>query len=135
MVTHGSCHVVRRTCLAPLVDEFTAWQRELGAHVGIAEGKDLAFLVDAFGCDKLKDAILVLRNGQIGHRTRRRIELRQVAATGLAVEHGHNLHRRLLGLRDVEVARAGVTDDADVFGEVNRVHLGQRTCATDGLQD
>ena len=46
MMTHSSSHVVGRTCLAPLIHELTARQRELGAHVGIAKGEDFAFLVD-----------------------------------------------------------------------------------------
>ena len=135
VVTHGSGHVVGRAGLAPLVDELAAGQRELGAHVGVAEGEDFAFLVDALSHDELEDAVLVLRDCQIGHGTHGGIELRQITAASLAVEHGHNLHRGLVGLRDVEVAGAAVADDADVLGEVDAVHLGQRARAADGLQD
>jgi hypothetical protein len=41
------------------------------------------------------------------------------------VEYGNDFHGRFLGLRDVEVARALVTDDTDILGEVNAVHLCQ----------
>ena len=98
MMTYGCCHVMGRTCLAPLVDEFTAAQRELGTHVGITEGEDLTLLVDALCYHELEYAVLVLGDGEIGHRTRRWIELRQVTATSLTMEHGHNLHRRFPGL-------------------------------------
>ena len=87
-----------RTCLAPLVDEFAAAQRELGTHVGITEGEDLTLLVDALCCHELEYAVLVLGDGQIGDGTCGRIELCQIAAACLAVEHRHNLHRRFPGL-------------------------------------
>ena len=125
VMSNGCSHVVGRTSLAPLVDELTAGQRELGAHVGIAKGKDFAFLVDTLSNHELEDTVLVLRDSQIGHRTRRRIELRQIATTRLSMKYGNDFHGWLLGLRDVEVARAGVTDDTDILGEVNAVHLCQ----------
>ena len=135
MMTHSSSHVVGRTCLAPLIHELTARQRELGAHVGIAKGEDFAFLVDALSHHKLEHTVLVLRDSQIGDRTRGRIELGEVTTTSLSMEHRYNLHRWLLGLRDVEVTRTRVSDDADILGEVDRIHLSQRSCARDGLQN
>ena len=104
MMTHSSSHVVGRTSLAPLVHELTTTQRELGAHVGIAKGEDLAFLVDTLSHHKLEHAILVLGDSQLSDRTRRRIELGEITTTSLSVEHWHNLHRWLPGLRDVKVA-------------------------------
>ena len=119
MMTYGSSHVVGRTGLAPLVDELATAQRELGAHVGIAEGKDLTILIHTLSNHELEYTVLVLCNSQIGYRTRRRIELGEVSTTCLAVEHRHNLHGRLLSLRDIKVARARVTDDTDILGEVD----------------
>ena len=98
--------MVGRTCLAPLVDKLAATQRELGTHIGVAECEDRTFLVDTLGSNELEDAVLILRNSQIGNRTRGRIELGEVTAAGLAMEYRHYLHSRLLGLRDVEVTRA-----------------------------
>ena len=135
MMTHSSCHVVGRTSLAPLVDELTARKRELGAHVGIAKGEDRTIFVHALGNDKLEDAVLVLRDSEIGDRTRRRIELRKISTTRLSVEHGYYLHRWLLGLRDVEVARTRVTNNADILRKIDAVHLSQCTCTRNGLQD
>ena len=66
MMTNGSSHMVRRTGLAPLVDELTARQRELGTHVSISKHEDGTFLIDTLGSHKLEDAVLVLRDSQIG---------------------------------------------------------------------
>ena len=104
MMTHSGGHVVGWAGFTPAVAEFAAGDRELGAHVGVAEHEDGAFLVDAFSYDELEDAVLVLGDGEVGDGAYRRIELGEVAATGLAVEDGHDLHRRLVCLRDVEVA-------------------------------
>ena len=104
MVTNSSCHMVGRTGLTPLVDELATTQRELSAHVGITKGKDLTFLIHTLSNHELEYTILVLCDSQIGNRTRRRLELSEVTTTSLAVEYRHNLHGRLLGLRDVEVA-------------------------------
>ena len=98
MMTDSGSHVVGGSGLAPLVDELAAAQREPGAHVRIAEGEDLALLVHALGGDELEDTVLVLRDGEIGDGAYGGIELGEIAAAGLAVEHGHNLHGRLLGL-------------------------------------
>ena len=50
------------------------------------------------------------------------------------MEDRHDLHRRLVRLREVRIAAARVTDDADVGREINRVHLTQLTRTADGLQ-
>ena len=131
----GGGHVVGGAGLAPAVDELAGTAAEAGAHVRVTEGEDRAGLVDALGHDKLEVAVLVLRDGQIGHIAHRRVELGQVAAAGLAVEHGHNLHGRLSGRGDVGVAGAGVADDADVLIEVDGVHLAQLAAARNGLED
>jgi hypothetical protein len=65
VVADGSCHVVRWAGLAPLVDKLAARERELRAHVGIAEGEDGAFLVDALRCDELEMPVPVLRDAQM----------------------------------------------------------------------
>ena len=135
MVTHSGSHVVGWACFAPAVAELAAGDRELGAHVGVAEHEDGAFLVDAFSYEELEYAVLVLGDGEVGDGAYRRIELGEVAAAGLAVEDGHDLHRGLVSLRDIEVARAAVTDDADVLREVDAVHLGEGAGAADGLED
>ena len=106
VMSNGSSHVVGRTSFAPLVDELTAGQRELGAHIGIAKGEDFTFLVDTLSHDKLEHTVLVLRNSQIGYWTCWGIELSQLTTTCLSVEYGNDFHGRFLGLRDVEVARA-----------------------------
>ena len=105
MTTYSSSHVMRRTGLAPLVHKFAARQRELRAHIGIAKHEDRSFLVDTLCHHELEHTVLVLRDSQISYVARGRIELSEIAATGLAVEHGHNLHRRLVSLRDIEIAR------------------------------
>ena len=63
-----------------------------------------------------------------------RIELGQVAAAGLAMEHRHDLHGGLF-LGDVGIAGTGVTDDADVLVKIDGVHLAQLTAACNGLED
>ena len=80
-------------------------------------------------------AVPVLGDAEVGHRAFGGIKLGQVTAAGLAVKDGDDLHRGLLGLGDVRVAGAGVTDDADVFVKVDRVHLGELAHAGDDLQD
>ena len=72
-----------------------------------------AGFIDALGNHKLEVAVLVLRDGQIGHIANRWIELGQIAATSLAVEHGHDLHGRLFCLGDIGITGAGMADDAD----------------------
>ena len=135
MAARGGGHVVGGACLAPAVAELACAAAEPGAHVGIAKGEDGARLVDALGHDKLEVTVLVLRDAEVGHIAHRRVELGQIAAAGLAVEHRHDLHGRLFSLRDVGIAGAGVADDADVLVEVNGVHLAQLAAAGDRLED
>ena len=128
-------HVVSRARLVPAIHELTGADRELHTHVGVTEGKDRAVDVLALGNHKLEVAVAVLRDAQEGDGAVAGIELGEVAAAGLAVEHGDDLERRLLGGRDVGIARAGVADDDDVLGEVDGVHLGKLAGARDGLKD
>ncbi len=128
-------HVMGRAGLVPAVHELTGANRELHAHVCVTEGKDRAVNVLALCNHKLKVAVAVLRNAQEGDGTVTGIELGEVAAAGFAMKHGDDLERRLLGGRDIGIARAGVTDNDDVFGEVDGVHLGKLAGARDGLED
>ena len=101
------CEVVGRTALAPAVYEFSCAAGEAGSHVGIAEGKDRSFLVDAFCYDELEVSVTVLRNSKVGNRTGIRIELGQVSAAGLAVEDFHDLHGRFLAGISASLIRCG----------------------------
>ena len=78
--------------------------------------------------------ISVLGNTQIGHRAKVRIELGQIPAAGLAMEHGHDLHGGPF-CGNVRIARTAVTDDADVLIEVDGIHFGKLAHAGDGFQD
>ena len=123
------------TGLAPAVAEVAGPAGKAGAHVGIAEGEDGSGLVDALGRDELEVSVPILGDAEIGDRALGGIELGQVAAAGLAVEDRDDLHGRLLCFRDVRIAGAGVTDDADVFVKVDGVHLAELAHAGDRLQD
>ncbi len=102
MAAHGGGHMMGGAGLAPLVAELPRAAGEAHAHVGIAKHEDGAFLVDALGHHKLEVAVLILGDAQEGDGlVGGRIELGQVAAAGLAMEHGHDLHGRLAGLADV----------------------------------
>ena len=92
----GRGEVVGRAALAPAGDKLARAAGEACAHVRVAERQDFARLVDALGHDKLEVSFAVLRDGKVSNGTEVRVELRQVAAAGLAVEHLDNLHRRLL---------------------------------------
>ena len=96
MAAGGCCHVVGGAGFAPAVAELTRTAAEAGTHVGIAKGKDGAGFIDALGNHKLEVAVLVLGNAQIGHRAKVGVELGQVAAAGLAVEHRNDLQGGLL---------------------------------------
>ena len=121
--------------LAPPVAEFPRAAGEAGAHIGVAEGEDGAFLVHALGHDELEVTVTILGDAEIGDGASSGVELREVAAAGLAVEDGDDLHRGLLGLGDVRVAGAGVADDADVLVKVDGVHFAELTHAGDDLED
>ena len=133
-MANGSSHVVRRTGLTPLVDKLAAAQGKFGAHISIAKRKDFSFFVNALGSNELKNTVLVLRNSQIGDRPRGRIELREITSASLSVEYRYYLHRRLLGLRNIEVARTRVSDNTDVLREVDRIHLSKCSGTRDRLQ-
>ena len=126
MTTHGCSHVVGRSCFAPLVDKFAAWKREFGPHIGISKHEDRSFFIDTFRNHKLEHAIRILRDSQVSDWACRWIELSEVATTGLAMEHGHNLHRRLVSLRNVKITRPRMADDADILGKIDAVHFPQR---------
>ena len=95
MIAYGRRHVVGGACLAPAVAEFTCADGETGAHVGVAEIEDGAFLIFTLRDYEAEMAISVLRDAQVGHGTRGRIKLCQIAAAGLSVEDRDNLHGRL----------------------------------------
>ena len=133
VTTDGGSHVVSGACFAPAVAELTCAAREAGTHIGITKREDGAFLVDALGDHELEVAVLILGDGQVGDLSHGGIELGEVSTTGLAVEHGHDLHGGLLLDRDRSIARARVTDDANVLVEVDGVHLGKLTGADLGL--
>ena len=76
-MTHGSCHVVRRSCLTPAIAELTGSNGEAGTHVRIAEGEDRTVLVDTLSNDEFEHAVLILCDTEIRHVARRRIELRR----------------------------------------------------------
>ena len=85
------CHMMRRACFAPAVYKLSCAAGKTGSHIGVSEGQDLALLVNAFCYDKLEVTVTVLRNRKIRYRAGIRIELRQIAAAGLAVEYLNNL--------------------------------------------
>ena len=62
---HGCRHVMRGASFAPAVTEIPGPAGEAHAHVGIAEGEDGAFLVDALRCDELEMPVPVLRDAQM----------------------------------------------------------------------
>ena len=112
-----------RACLAPAVHELSAGDRELGTHISITESEDRSGLVLTLCHNELEVAILILCDSQIRHRAYRRIELCQIAAANLAVEYLYDLHGRLMCQRDVRIAGSGMTDDTDIFVEINGIHL------------
>lgn len=134
MAAGGSSHVMGGACLAPAVAELPCPAGKAGAHVGVTKGEDGARLVDALGHHELEVTVLVLRDAQIGHGAKVRIELGQIAAAGLAVEHRHDLHGGLL-LGNVGIAGTGMADDADILVKVDGVHLTQLAAACNGLED
>ena len=71
--------------LAPAVYKLPCSAGKPGSHIGIAEGKNLSFLVHTFSHDKLKVSVAVLGDREICNRACLRIELRQISAAGLAV--------------------------------------------------
>ena len=90
-------HVVCGARLAPSVAELSCSACEACSHVGISERKDRSFFIDAF-CDyELKVTVPVLRDAELCHRACFRIELRQISAACLAMEHVYDFHGRLLG--------------------------------------
>ena len=62
------------------------------------------------------------------------IELREITAAGLAVEYGYDLHGGFL-CRNIRIAGAAMTDDADVLVKVDRVHLTELAHTGNGLED
>ena len=123
VAANGGGHVVGRTCLAPAVAELTCAATETGTHVRVTEREDWTILVHTFCHHELEHAVLVLGDAEIGNLAYWWVELGEVTTARLAMKHRNYLHRWLFGLRNVKVAGAGVTDDADVFVEVNRIHL------------
>ena len=120
--------------LAPAVAELPCAAGKAGAHIGVAKGEDGAGFVHALGHHELEVTVLILRDAQIGHGAKVGVELGQVAAAGLAMEHGHDLHGGLL-LGNVSITGTGVADDADILVKVDGVHLAQLAAACNGLED
>ena len=134
MPAGSRCHVVGRACFTPAVAELACSAGETGAHVGIAEGKDRSVFIDAFRDDKLEVSVPVLRDAEVGNRSEMRIELGQITAARLAVEHRHDLHSGFLR-GNVGIPASAVADDADILVEIDGVHLAQLAHAGDRLQD
>ena len=124
--------VVGRAAFAPAVHKFSRSAGKTRSHVGIAKGKNLAFLVYALRYDKLEVSVSVLSNCKIGDGACVRIELCQIAAARLSVEHFYNLHGRLF-VGNIRIAGAAVSDDGNVVVKVNGVHFGELSCSGDGL--
>ena len=114
--------MMSRACFTPPVAEFTCAASETRTHIGIPKDEDGAGFIHALSHNKLKMTILVLCNAQVGHRTEVRIELGQVSAASLAVEHRDDLHGGLF-FRDISISGTGVTDDTDILVKVDRIHL------------
>ena len=99
----GSGKVVGRAAFAPAGHELSRAACKACPHICISEGEDRAFLIDAFRHDELEVSVAVLCDRQVSHRTCVRIELGQVAAACLSMEHFHDLHGRFL-IRDIRVS-------------------------------
>ena len=78
-------------------------------------------------------SVSVLGNAKVGNIACRRIELGEVAASGLSVEDIHDLHGGLLRYGDRRIAGSAVADDADILVKVDRIHLGELAGSGDGL--
>ena len=62
------------------------------------------------------------------------IELCQVSAARLSMEHLHDLHRGLLR-GDIGIAGTTMSNDRDIIVEIDRIHLGQLSGTGNGLQN
>ena len=87
MSASSSREMVRRSAFAPAVYKLSCAAGETRSHVCIAEREDFAFLIYALGNDELEVPVAVLCDCKICNGACVRIELRQVAAAGLAVEY------------------------------------------------
>ena len=124
--------MVGGAAFAPAGHKLSGAAGEAGPHVGVAEGKDLALFVDALRRYEFEVSIAILGNGQVGDGAGVGIELGQLSAAGLAVEHFYDLHGRFL-VGNIRVAGTAVADDGDVVVEVDGVHLSQLAGAGNGL--
>ena len=120
----SGCEVMGRAALAPAGHEFSCTAGEAGSHVGISEGEDLSFLVDAFCCDEFEVAVAILCDGKVCDRSGVGIELCQISAACFAVEDFYDLHGRLLA-GNICIAGSAVSDDGYIVVEVDRVHFRQ----------
>ena len=109
MASDSGSHMVGRSCLAPAIAEFTGTAGEACTHIRIAEREDRTVLVYTLGDNKLEVTVLILRDCEIGDVSHGRIELRQVSAARLAVEHGNDLHSGFLVNGNIGVTGTGVT--------------------------
>lgn len=124
MSARSGCKMMGWAAFAPAGHELSCAAGEAGSHVGISEGEDLSFLVDAFCHNELEVSIAVLCDGKVCDRACIRIELSQISAACFAVENFYNLHGRFLA-GNVCIAGSAVSDDGDIVVEVNRVHFRQ----------
>ena len=122
MSSGSCCKVVSRTSLAPTVYELSCTAGEACSHVGIAEGKDLTFLIYTLSYNKLEVSVAILGDCKVSNGSKVRIELGQLSAAGLSVEYLNDLHGRLL-VRNISIAGSAVTDDSDIVIEVDGIHL------------
>ena len=118
----SSRKVMGRSALAPAVYELSRTAGEACPHVCISEGKDRSFLVDTFSHDELEVSVSVLRDRKIGNRTCVRIELSQISAACLSMEHLHDLHGRFL-IGNVRISGSAVSDDRNIVIKIDGVHL------------
>ena len=82
--------------LAPPVAERPGPAGEPGAYIGVSKPEDRPGLVYALRGHKLEMAVPVLGDSKVCHRPQMGIELGEIPAAGLTVEHVHDLHSGLL---------------------------------------
>ena len=84
MSARSGCKMMGWAAFAPAGHELSCAAGEAGSHVGISEGEDLSFLVDAFCHNELEVSIAVLCDGKVCDRACIRIELSQISAACFA---------------------------------------------------
>ena len=79
-------YMMGRPRLTPAVAELPCPARKTRSHIGIAERENRPFLVDALRYDKLKIAVLVLRNAKVRHGAEMGVELNVINLSKLWCE-------------------------------------------------